>query len=253
MFKVYKIQIKGGNMKFIDDSKKTLNFWNRNYCFLATILYVTLNIILFVTCEGGSYKTFDGDLMTILHNLKVGYIHNSWHHVLLNMATFFFLGFYIERKEGTFKLLAIILVCSLVFATIPTGHSAMWAFLIGWMLINYLFSFKKDTRNKTNIIVGAVVLVLEIVRCCFYDLPGGGIAITYYPYQIITHLSHFRPFVWGLLVCLLVELSKLITLTQYKYNEPVVVTPSKPVKAMYALSVLFVFGLLVATAFVIVV
>lgn len=240
-------------MKFIDDSKKTLNFWNRNYCFLATILYVTLNIILFVVCEKDSYRQFDGNIITILHNLKVGYIHNSWHHVLLNMLTFIFLGFYVERKDGTFKLLAIILFCSLLCATIPTGHSAIWAFMIGWVLIDYLFSFKKDTRNKTNIIVGAVVLVLEIFRCCFYDLPGGGISITYYPYQIITHLGHFRPFIWGLLVCLLFELSKLIKLKQYKYIEPVKTTPTKPVKAMYIVSVLLVFGLLVATGFVIVV
>ena len=234
-------------MKFIDNSKKTLNFWNRNYFFFATIFYITLNIILFATCKREAYKPFDGDLLNILYNLKVGYIHNSWEHVLLNMLTFFFVGFYIERKDGTFKLLIILLFCSLLCSTIPTGHSAIWAFLIGWVLIDYIFSFKKDTRSKTNIIVGAIVIILEIFRCCFYDLPGGGISITYYPYQLITHLGHFRPFIWGIITCLLFELCQIIKLKQYKFIEPAKVSITKPVKVMYIIANVLIIGLLVGT------
>ena len=210
-------------MKFFDDKSKNIKWWNRNYFFLATIFYIAINIIFYTIFAKNSFSTTHSGFLyfwdSFFFYLKEAYIHSSWGHVLHNMLCFAIPAFYLERKNGTVFFGLLILFISVCSAMIRTGQSFIWAFMMGYMLIDYIFSFKKEKRNKTNIIVGAIVLFLIYFRCCFYDTASGGISITWYPYQLIHNLTHTEGYLLGLVTGFVIQISQLFVILQSNKKE----------------------------------
>ena len=104
-----------------------------------------------------------GDIFNF-HNIWVYFLnafeHANWQHCLLNMLCFFVAGTYIERKIGSLNLLSIVFLFAF-FADAVIGANYRGGFhgfsgvnyaLYGFVIIDYLFSFRKKVRNKTNII-----------------------------------------------------------------------------------------------------
>ena len=233
-------------MRFLDDNSKELKWWNRNYFYLATIMYIAINIIFFVTFPHIGYRSslqgLAGFFNNFAHSLRDVYIHSSWSHVLHNMLCFTIPAFYLERKNGSVAMGLLILFTS-VIAVYAGGQSFFWAFMMGYMFIDYLFSFKKEKRNKTNIIVGAVILFLIYFRCCFYDNPSGGISITWYPYQLVTGNTHPKGYFLGLITSLVIQISQLFIILQSNKKEIKKKKPNKFEKTLYIISACLIFAL----------
>ena len=219
LFLVWYIIKRRKDMKFFDDKSKINNSWyNRNYFFTGTLLFVLINIILFaigvrhsLVQSNSTWSQFD------LTNLFISFTnifkHYSWDHILHNSLMIFIGGFYVERKIGTFKFLSLLFVFSFVGGSMTSacansfawgGSSVVWFALYGYILIDYLFSFVKTKRNKINVALGAIILVIEYIRAGFYDKVGGGIGWGIAPYQLIYNTGHYVGFIVGVIFALTV-------------------------------------------------
>ena len=238
-------------MRFIDDKSKELTWWNRNYFYLTTIIYIAINIIFFVIFPSNSFESERSGFYYFFDSftfyLKEAYIHSSWNHVLHNMLCFAIPAFYLERKNGTISFGLLTLLISVISAMCKTGQSFIWAFMMGYMLIDYLFSFKKEKRNKTNIIVGAVVLFLIYFRCCFYDTASGGISITWYPFQLIHNAVHAEGYFLGLITSVVIQISQLFIILQSDKKEVKKNKMNKIEKVIYIISACLILALVGAT------
>ena len=227
-------------MRFIDDKSKELKWWNRNYFFLATIFYIAINIVCYTIFTEGYYEPIHNGFLyfwdSFCFYFKAAYIHSSWGHVLWNMLTFAIPAFYIERKDGTIFCALLILFVSVCCGMIQTGQSFIWAFMMGYMLIDYIFSFKKEKRNKTNIIVGAVILVLTYLRCCFHETASAGISMAWYPYILIHNAAHAEGYLLGVTTGIIIQLALLFTILQSTKKEVKKHKINKTEKILYIIS-----------------
>ena len=211
-------------MKFVDDKDKKLTWANRNWFWCVTIVYILTNIIIFASLgpqnlienafDGVTWSKFGG-IKYWLINIGNLYTHVTWSHVLHNMLALAIGSFYIERKVGSFNTLLIYLgftflgsaVTGMAWGPHWYGNSVIWFALWGYVLIDYLFSLRKDVRNKTNIIVGAIVLVLEYFRSGFFDTSSGGIGWGIAPYQLINNTGHYLGFIVGIILALIINIT----------------------------------------------
>jgi len=214
-------------VKFLDDKNKKLTWWTRNYFYLGTILFIT-TCILIRAILGVNVPWVGTDDMAIIwykpfvfNNLLQGcmncFVHANWQHCLLNMLCFFFCGFYVERKTGTFNFVILILSAVLFETALTTannmylgyvGASGMQFFFYGYIIIDYAFSFQKNKKNKTNTILGAIILVMMYVAMCFC---GGveTVAFKPYPYDLMHNMGHYSPFVGGIILSLIIQLAQM--------------------------------------------
>lgn len=220
-------------MKIIDDSTKKLHWWNRNYFFVGTILIVTINIMIFafagntwVDNIGEAVDRHWGDIFwfdNLVRAFLDSFIHANWQHVLLNMLCFFIAGIYLERKKGTLNLLLLVLImafftgiaCQANSLGFSRGYSGVNYGIYAYIIVDYLFMFRKDTRTKFNIISGAVVLGLIYFAMCF----NGGVETTsfaWYPYDFMTNMGHYSSFLVGIILGLTINLVKLMSLQEHK-------------------------------------
>ena len=213
-------------MKFVDDKNKKLNWSSRNWFWCVTIVYILTNIIIYASVWSQNLieKAFQGVTWSKLNGIKywlinIGnlYTHSSWRHVLHNMLALSFCSFYIERKVGSINTLLIYLGLTFLGAAATGmywgsywhGNSVIWFALWGYVLIDYLFSLRKEVRNKTNIIVGGIVLVLEYIRSGFFDTSSGGIGWGIVPYQLINNAGHYLGFIVGIIFALVINITIL--------------------------------------------
>ena len=216
-------------MKFIDDKNKKLSKWNRNYFFVGTILFIVLNIVLFAvyglslhtklsnSIPNNDHYSFFDQLYRLILQFCGNFTHSTWEHVLQNMLGFSFCLFYIERKYGTLKFLGILFTLTLFVSfmsiydsSTALGSSYVWFACFGFVLIDFLFSFRRKYRNTTNIIVGVIVILLEFIRCGFYDDYTRGARVIkwgFYPAQLTG--GHAAGFLVGICVCVLIHLTIL--------------------------------------------
>lgn len=221
-------------MKIIDDNTKKLHWWNRNYFFAATVAVVLVNIILFATLGNDWERKFGAgneyvfynllDFRNIVRSFLNSFSHANWQHVLLNMLCFFIAGIYLERKEGTLPFLFLVFVLTLFSAFAGTandaglnwhGFSGANYALYGYIIIDYLFMFRKRTRTKFNIISGAIVLALIYFAMCF----NGGTAtvgFSWYPYDLMHNSGHYTGILTGLVLGLLIHLCRFKTERELK-------------------------------------
>ena len=213
-------------MKFFDDKSKQTTNWNRNYFYLGTLLFVILNILLFgILGSGWSEKVFDYSanydnfkLLNFFNGLLGSIDHVNWQHVLLNMLCFVIVGIYLERKYGTLIFLFLIFYISF-FSRMANmlilqhhnrfshGFSAGNYALYAILLIDYLFSFSKQRRNKTNIILGSIV-IFAIYLCMCFNGGTSGLGFEFWPYDLITNSWHWSGFLTGVLTGLFIEIMR---------------------------------------------
>lgn len=225
-------------MKFVDDSKKEIHWWNRNYFWVGTIFYIMLIIVIFACCLCYG-EIFDEKSTGFLYSLSSFYngflgnfIHSSWEHCLHNMLGISFVSFYLERRYGTIPFLTLIFGFSFIIRFGGVGSSIVWFALYGFVLIDYLFSLRKTKRNWSNIIVGAVVLILEFIRAGFYDTPSGGIGYNIYPYQLLNNAGHFYGFIFGLTISLAINIvAFLVEKRNGNFNNEVIIEDKEKTKS----------------------
>ena len=215
-------------MKFIDDKHKKLNWWNRNYFYAGTILFIVLCITLnAVLGFGWSLKLFDNTasydnfkIINFFNGLFGSMDHSGgWQHILLNMLCYAIVSFYLERKYGSINYFSLtIFICffsrmanMLVlqhYNAFTYGFSSANYALYAIFLIDYLFSFRKSKRNKTNIILGAVLIPIIYFVMCF----NGGVdafGFNWWPSDFITNSWHWAGFGTGILTALLLQMTIL--------------------------------------------
>lgn len=210
-------------MKFIDSPKKRLAWYSRNYFYIATVAVVVTNIALYA-CLGNSWTSAFGngsvrwersfDFQRIWRCFLNNFSHGTWQHALLNMLCFFIAGLYLERKTGSLGLSGLVLslavlqgcVCAAAKGDLGFyGFSGVNYALYAYIAIDYLFSFTKSRRNKTDLIFGGIVLALIYLAMCF---SGGTATVSFkpYPYDLLHNLGHGTGFFCGAIVALLVQL-----------------------------------------------
>lgn len=224
-------------MKFFDDKSKNVKWWNRNYFYMGTIVIVLVNILLFKLL-GSSWENSIVDIDGMNHWDDMVYLnptiasffnsfsHANWQHVLLNMLCFAVCGFYLERKTGSLGMVGLVLFGAYVSSVAITGNdlSVAWHgfsgvnyFLYAYVILDFLFSFAKTKRNKTNIIIGAILIVLIYVAMCF---SGGvsGFEFKLYPYDLLHNCGHYCGFLMGFAIGLFKNIIELSAKHSAKQN-----------------------------------
>lgn len=249
-------------MKFIDDKNKKLTWWSRNYAYLGTLLFVTLCVSIYTIVGNGSarprldnvdenifYKAFVFD--NLIQSCINAVFHLNIQHVLTNMLCFLICGFYIERKTGTVNfilltMLAVIFETAFTTAAVMNlnyaGASGVQFFFYGYIIIDYIFSFQKVKRNKTNTIVGGVILSIIYVCMCFC---GGTETFSFkcYPYDLINNAGHYAAIVPGIFIGLIIQISQLkyIKCSEINYETELTIKQRNIYKKVYIVAVTFVF------------
>ena len=222
-------------MKVIDDSTKKLHWWNRNYFFLATILVVLVNILLYgllgsnwrleFKYEEGLGRWFERiNFSNIVRVCFDAFAHADWQHVLLNMLCFFICGLYLERKMGSLSLLGLVLAmtfftsCAIAAnfgGDAGPGFSGVNFGLYAYILVDYLFVFRKRTRTKFNMIAGAVMLALIYFAMC-YNGDDVHFGYKWYPHDLLYNMGHYSSALVGLVLGLFVQIVRVIAEKEQK-------------------------------------
>ena len=218
-------------MKYIDDSTKKLNWWNKNYFFAVTVLVIIVNVSLYGAL-GNRWEHFKGNRYgdwtavlnfdNIIRNFLNCFSHENWQHTLLNMLCFFVYGIYLERKHGS--LYFFLLLIAMVFLTSVTntannlsiywhGFSGVNFGFYAYFIVDYAFSFIERKRNLFNIISGAAVIALIYLAMCFC---GGTqtVSFKWYPYDLMHNNGHYTGFLAGLILALIIKLTRLIAVKE---------------------------------------
>lgn len=215
-------------MKFVDIENKKVNKINRNYFWVVTVFYIVFNIAIFAIFKNNNllwkfqntkWGVFNGlkDLFISIGNL---YTHNDWGHVLRNMLAFAISAFYIERKIGSLNFLGLILLLSILSSPLVSmyvglnwaGSSVIYFAIWGYVIVDYLFSLKKSTRTKTNLIIGGVVIFCKYIGSCLTEnIIDTNIFI---PIHLIYNAGHYFGFLIGIIVSLLIQIIILQTKKQ---------------------------------------
>lgn len=246
-------------MKFIDEKNKTLKWWNRNYFFAGTFVVIAINILLFVILGnhfineeiGGYFVWYKLDFSNLLRGFLNVFEHADFEHVLLNMLCFLVCGLYIERKTGTLGFLSLIFGFCILdsafsiatsFSVYYHGASGLIYMCYAYILIDYIFSFHKKKRSKTNTILGGVVLGFIWCAMCF-DVSASGFPFTYYPIDLITNAGHYSSFLGGLIVSLMIQIPQICIL---KNSEPVVKESKKVSMKIYICPIILIVLILIS-------
>lgn len=216
-------------MTFMDDSKKKLHWWNRNYCFMATIIIIALILLLYAlgikkkvgNPEDYSWYNFM-NLSNFFQNFVNNFFHLDWTHVITNAVTFFVCGLYIERKIGTFPTLFLTLLLAILsgvftgsnnLSTNYAGFSGVVYAYYGYILVDYLFSLQKNKRTKQNVIFGVIVLAFNWFAMClnvttgtWFNIGDYNISIEWYPHSLLYNGGHYMAFIAGVIICLVLEI-----------------------------------------------
>ena len=88
------------------------------------------------------------------------------------------------------------------------GFSSANYALYAIFFIDYLFSFRQTKRNKTNIILGAILIPIIYLAMCY----NGGVhafGFDWWPSDLITNSWHWAGFGTGILTGLLLQITAL--------------------------------------------
>lgn len=212
-------------MKFFDDkSKGELHWYNRNYFYAGTVIFIAVNILLFVFLGndyakdiGGGYVWNDVfDISNMVRSFVDVFVHGDWSHVLLNMLCFTFCGIYIERKIGTLNFILLYLGFSFLAGNISSaarntvshhGASGLIYMCNAYIILDYIFTFiYKEEKNKTNTILGAIIIFCIYLSMSFYV--GNTLIFMVYPHGLIYNIAHWASFFAGIIVTLLIKMGE---------------------------------------------
>jgi len=211
-------------MKFVDDSSKNCKWWNRNYFWCVTLIYIATNIILFALLgrnnllwqwEEKEWRVFNG-LKEMLISFGNAFTHNNWSHVLLNMCAFGISSLYMERKLGSLNYFSIIVLMALFSSVLTSmyvglswaGSSVVYFAVWGYVIVDWLFSFRKGIRNRTSTIIGLIVIIANYIWSCFWE-ESSRVTVHLLPVQLIFNAGHYYGFVVGIILALIINITKL--------------------------------------------
>jgi membrane associated rhomboid family serine protease len=223
--------------KLTNDPQKEKWWFNTNYFFAGTASVIVLCILLYaLVWSNGSpainthHPSWTSTLSfnAIIAGFLNSFGHLSWQHVLLNMLCFSACGLYLERKMGTFRLILFIPVLAFFTATAIstnflsvnwTGYSGVNYGLYAIIITDYLFSFTKNNsgKNKFNLILGAIVIILIYIAMCY----NGGVnsfGFKLYPYDLFNNMGHYSAFLAGLIIALTYKISRLTQKSNHMSN-----------------------------------
>ena len=203
-------------MILIDDKSKRTRWYNRNYLFIATILIITANILLYYflghdwnnKLYNAEAKWEDFSILNVLHIAFCALEHADWKHVIMNMVSLFILGLYLERKHGSLKFLLINIFFMLTAPAMAShvkgniahhGYSGVIYALIGFMIIDYLFSFRKNKRNSGSIIIGAIAIAYFVISNSFGMEENWVIYFDSLFNGLLHNMAHYTGFIEGLI------------------------------------------------------
>lgn len=215
-FVFYVIFEQGNDMKnfytrVINQEDKKLNFFNQNFCYIATILIIVIVIVL------------NSALGTKLEEITMS--NNFWNCFLVSlypnysMIMFAAVSLYLERKYGSVKYLALILVCIPISNVIAFAFSALEGDVVTWggrgfscvsfittgiFLMDFLLSIKYHLKNKLSFIFPIVITIVCILFMCI-NLPDGTSQYVHFdfPGRLLLNSGHYGPFACGVAMRLL--------------------------------------------------
>lgn len=203
-------------MILLDDKSKRTRWYNRNYLFIATILIIVTNILLYHFFGNSWNDKFynasatweDFSIFNVLHIMFCALEHADWKHVIMNMVSLFILGLYLERKHGSLKFLLINIFFMFTAPAMAShvkgniyhhGYSGVIYALIGFLIIDYLFSFRRNKKNTGSIIIGAIAIAYFIISDCFGMKDNWAIYFTSVFNGLIHNMAHYTGFIEGVI------------------------------------------------------
>lgn len=201
--------------RILNDARKVTTKRTANYFFVATIVVLSINVMVFAACgrdteyigERPNWGSFS--VNNLLQTVINTFTHFNWQHTLLNMLCFLIAGMYLERKKGSlpFLFFMVLVVFFTGFASSANDISLRWhGFsganygLYGYIIIEYVFMLLQSRkRDKVNVVLGAVILCLIYLAMCFN---GGTVSIGFewYPYDLLHNLGHASGFFAGIVL-----------------------------------------------------
>lgn len=212
-----------------DDYKNKYRIF-KNYFWIGTIAVILVCALLFLI-GGNNWNPIEYDYRShgwtdglYFNPLFYGFLnsfgHSNLQHMLLNMLCFLIAGLYLERKTGTLKLLLLIIAFAFLSTGITAanssgvssiGYSGVNFALYFYIIIDFIFMLFNDARrNKLNIILGVIMLALIYLAMSFN---GGttGFGFDWYLYDLFHNMGHTGGAFSGIIVGLIVQISKLKT------------------------------------------
>lgn len=144
--------------------------------------------------------------------------HSNLQHVLLNMLCFAICGLYLERKTGSLGILGLVIFSAFISGIACTcnnlsvgshGFSGVNYFLYAYIIFDFFFNLRKGKRDKTNNMLGIIVILFIYVAMCF----SGGVtefSFKFYPHDLMYNSGHYSSFLIGCVISLfknIVEIS----------------------------------------------
>lgn len=224
-------------MSALNDKTKKVTWKNRNYLFLGTILIIVLNIVLFAVLGNDWVGKFEDNITAgglnsqiNFNNLIIAFLnsfsHANWQHVLLNMLCLFICGLYLERKMGSFKFFFFTFILAFFTSIAITANSMLFTWhgfsgvnyaLFFYIIVDYIFSFRKERRSKGNIIFGAIILILIYLAMSFINV-AGEFAITWYPIHLVSNIAHYTSALVGLLLGIVLQFAMMRKPKENEWN-----------------------------------
>lgn len=203
-------------MNVMNYERKKLYWWNKNYFWLFSIIYIILNITIYTIFKGYNILwTWNETKWNVFNGIKVLmisfanlYTHENWIHVLGNMVAFSLAAFYLERKLGSLNFFAIIHIISIFSSSMTSmyascvwaGSSVLYYGLWSYLIIDYIFSLKD--KNKFNNILGLISIIGIYIGFC---LTPNLIDSTLIPINLIYNAGHYYGFIVGIILALLIN------------------------------------------------
>ena len=79
------------------------------------------------------------------------------------------------------------------------------------LIIDYIFSFRQEERNKINIILGIVIIALMLFYMCFKgSVSNSTVSFVWYPTKLIDNGAHYSGFMVGIVVELIVQTTRTL-------------------------------------------
>jgi len=210
--------------KFVNEDHENKNWFSLNYFFAGTFALIFIMILVYgVTApihRGAPAEWYDDifNFRIIAESFANSFCHNSWSHVLFNMACFLFCGLYLERKMGSIKFLLLILLLGLLCGVASTAAvlDANWAgfsvvnfALYFYIIIDFIFlALAKTKRNKLNLIFGGIMMVLIYI---FMSINTEASSFYGYPLRLANNAGHFSGALIGIVMALTIRVARITT------------------------------------------
>jgi len=200
----------------LNSKNRRLNWFNRNYFYLTTILMVGLLCLCFFVLHDSLEKLVNQNVYwnVVLMALR----HRDVGHLVGNLIAFIVVSLFLERHYGSFKYFGLIVLAVPLSAVSTFAFSGSWTWA-GFSGVNYfmfavfclclILNFKTYFIGHVRWLFSLFVLALVLFVMCwngnFSEWPN-----VYFSFGCFTDLigiiSHWAPFACGTLVGLFTRL-----------------------------------------------